>query len=78
MPMTLHLLRQVGQVYVLLSMFVNKLHLTMTLLSMVPKVNYCFLMFLLVTFILMDTMLKFRTVQCTLVIQYLQVTEQKL
>ena len=32
----------VGQVYVLLSMFVNNLHLTMTKLSMVPKVKYCF------------------------------------
>ena len=30
MLMTLHWLRQVGQVYVLLSMFVNNLHLTMT------------------------------------------------
>ena len=30
MTMTFHWLRQVGQVYVLLSMFVNNLHLTMT------------------------------------------------
>ena len=37
-----------------------------------------FLMFLLVAFMLMDNMLKFLSVQCTLVIPYPQVTEQKL
>ena len=45
-------------------------------LLMFLKVN--FLMFLLVAFMLMDTMLKFLSVQCTLVIPYHQVTEQKL
>ena len=37
-----------------------------------------FLMFLLVAFMLMDNMLKFQSVQCTLVIPYPQETEQKL
>ena len=37
-----------------------------------------FLTFLLVAFMLMDNMLKFLSVQCTLVIPYPQVTEQKL
>ena len=37
-----------------------------------------FLMFLLVAFMLMDNMLKFLSVQLTLVILYPQVTEQKL
>ena len=36
------------------------------------------LMFLLVAFMLMDNMKKFLSVQCTLVIPYPQVTEQKL
>ena len=37
-----------------------------------------FLMFLLVAFMLMDNMVKFLSVQCTLVIPYPQMTEQKL
>ena len=40
--------------------------------------NVDFLMFLLVAFMLMDNMVEFLSVQCTLVIPYLRVTEQKL
>ena len=40
--------------------------------------NYDFLMFLLVAFMLMGNMLKFHCMQCTLAIPYPQVTEPKL
>ena len=46
--------------------------------SQLMFLNVDFLMFLLVAFMLMDNMLKFLSVQCTLVIPYPQVTKQKL
>ena len=58
--------RQVGQVYMLLSMFVNNLLWYQKSITVFLKVD--FLMFLLVAFMLMDNMLQFLSVQCTLVI----------
>ena len=81
MLMTLHWLRQVGQVYVLnvCEQFALDYDITFNgTKSQLMFLNVDILMFLLVAFMLMDNMLKFLSVQCTLVIPYSQVTEQKL